>query len=268
MHNLAPLRAPYFARKSNAVNAVFVKRAWAWTAGIYLLHLFTSPGAPKMPSAVASVGKVNPALHSLHTCARRSRGQRLAALVLASLAWLLFTAWCFGAGLGDRIIALSGGTCAVPLPRGVDVGAVEHLLPDGHTTVILHAHDHAPERAYLPLHHDFCLYTPLAPHTHPRLFALLDAPLQRPRWSGGFDISGHGFLLTLAAVILAAEVAPSWRAALAERRGQRAPARGLKGMVHALATVAGTALTALWVWMLFMTAVYFHDLEEKLAGLG
>ncbi|CAK9787448.1 hypothetical protein CC85DRAFT_288576 [Cutaneotrichosporon oleaginosum] len=268
VHNHAPLRAAYFARKSNAINVLFVKRAWAWTAGIYLLHLSTSPGAPKVPSAAASVGRVNPALHSLHTAPRRSRGQRLAALVLASLAWILFTAWCFGAGLGDRIIAMSGGTCAIPLPKGIDVGALEHLLPDGHTTMILHAPDQAPEHVYLPLHDEFCGTTPLAPHTHPRLFALLDGPLQRPRWSGGFDISGHAFLLTLGAIVLAAEVAPSWRAALAERRGQKAPVRGPRGLVHAFSTVAGSALIGLWVWMLLMTALYFHNLKEKLAGLG
>ncbi|BEJ15285.1 hypothetical protein CspHIS471_0410520 [Cutaneotrichosporon sp. HIS471] len=267
VHNHAPLRAAYFAQKGNAINVIFVKRAWAWTAAIYLLHLVTSRGTPNVRSSAASVSNINPALHSNHASSRKSRGQRLAALVLASLAWILFTAWCFGAGLGDRIIALSGGTCAIPVPKGIDISTLEHLVPDGHN-MIIHATEHAPERVYLPLGHEFCGNTPLAPHTHPRLFAILDVPLQRPRWSGGFDVSGHGFLLTLSAVILAAEIAPSWRAALAERRGQRTRARGAKGLLHAFSTVAGTALIALWVWMLFMTAVYFHDLEEKLAGLG
>lgn len=298
VHNTAPLRAAYFARKGNFFNRVFVKRAWGWTAIVYLLHLATSPGTPSVPSAAASVGKINPALHSLpyNSSPRRSRGQRFAALVLASLAWILFTAWCFGAGLGDRIIAMSGGTCSVPLPQGVvDVGALEPLLPEGHTTMILHAPPHdprvgaprAPERVYLPLHSDFCARRlPLDTKTHPRLFALLSAAhdaqeeihralhLPPPRWSGGFDVSGHAFLLTLGVIVLAAELAPSWRAALAERRGvaTRGPGsgagKGVRGIVHVLSTVAGTALIGLWVWMLFMTAVYFHHTHEKLAGFG
>lgn len=141
------------------------------------------------------------------------------------------------------------------------------------------------ERIYLPLDPQYCANrVQLDTQTHPRLFALLAAAheaheeihralrLAPPRWSGGFDVSGHAFLLTLGAVILGAEIAPSWRRALAERRGLRGPdsstGRGLKGVLHVISTVAGTALIGLWIWMLLMTAVYFHETREKLAGLG
>ncbi|KAL1405246.1 hypothetical protein Q8F55_008872 [Vanrija albida] len=289
VHNHAPERIAYFARKGNVLNQLFVKKAWAWTASILLLHLWASP-APLAPSS-----RLNP---QLVASVGRSRGQRLAAIVLGSLAWITFTSWFFGAGLGDRIIASTGGACAVPLPPGLDPGAVEHLLPPGYETpIILHGaithdkwghanvrgHIHAsshggaadsrPARVYLPLPHAFCSHRlPLSPNTHPDLYSLLAEvgegyTVPRPRWSGGFDISGHAFLLTLGAVLLASELAPSWREVVSPRIGAEQPA-GVKGLVYRASTAAGTVLVGIWVWMLLMTAVYFHDPDEKLAGLA
>lgn len=296
VHNVAPVRTAYFARKSNVFNRYFVKQAWGWTAAIYLFHLVTSPSRPPVPSSTASAGRINPALHAKPINARRSRAQRLAALILSSIAWILFTAWFFGAPLGDRIIQYSGGICSIPLPEGtVDLGALEPLLPPGHSTLILHTPVHDPhvpgsaakERIYLPLAESFCAnHLTLTHNTHPRLIETLASArglaheahatvhrllnLPPPRWSGGLDVSGHAFLLTLGAIILSAELAPSWRAGLAKARGRRdmAPHSGVKHTLHVLSTVAGSALIALWVWMLFTTAIYFHDLHEKLAGLA
>jgi hypothetical protein len=143
--------------------------------------------------------------------------------------------------------------------------------------LVSHPHRHAGEYVYFPLPARYCLHVPLNPATHPLLFQLLEAThdvhkdinaalrLPPPRFSGGFDISGHAFLLTLGALILAAEVAPSWRAYRARGYTQRT---GQKARLHAIATVLATALICLWVWMLLMTAIYFHDPHEKLAGLG
>lgn len=293
MHNAGIERAAYFARKRNLINVFFVKRAWAWTMALYLLHLFTTPVRPAhTPSETAVPGRVNPALHVASPHTRGSRAQRLAVLVLASLAWILFTSWCFGAGLGDRIIAASGGQCSVPLPRGIGVTDLAPLLagcpadkpptecpaiPDPDGAFSLDRLASAGEVLYLPLPEKYCLRVPLSPTTHPLLFGAMKAThhlhedvhaalrLPPPRWSGGFDISGHAFLLSLASLILAAEVAPSWKAYRARGYRQRvgAPAR-----LHAAATLLATMLIGLWVWMLFMTAVYFHDPQEKFAGLG
>lgn len=296
VHNVTPMRSAYFARKSNIFNQYFVKKAWGWTVGLYLLHLATSPGRPPIPSPAASAGRINPALHATPMSKRRSRAQRLTALIISTLAWLIFSAWFFGAALGDRIIQYSGGICSIPLPEGtVDLGALEPLLPPGHNNLILHTPTYDPhvpgsaakERVYFPLPEDFCAHhLPLTHSTHPRLIEILAAAhglahdahaeihkllrLPPPRWSGGFDVSGHAFLLTLGAIILSAELAPSWRAALAKARGRdtRAQSPGIKQLIHTLSTIAGSALVLLWVWMLFMTAIYFHDFHEKVAGLA
>lgn len=303
VHNHARERGPYFARKSNIFNQVFVKQAWGWTAGIFLLHLCTSPPAQAQT-------RVNPALHPNTPTApgRRTWAQRLAHLVLASLAWIAFTAWFFGPGFGDRIIAATGGACAVPLPSSIDPGILDDILPPGAAPIVTTTpgQPHVPgqtgpgiARVYLPLPDEFCLRRPLTPKTFPALFELLNAAaasaaglaadvqagaadlhaktheylrLPPPRWSGGFDISGHAFLLTLGACVLASEVAITWRAwrqAAAAAGPVPTPSRTTaSGRLHVLATYAGTGLIGLWVWMLVTTAYYFHDVHEKLAGLA
>jgi hypothetical protein len=42
----------------------------------------------------------------------------------------------------------------------------------------------------------------------------------------------------------------------------------LRAGIHAAATVLGTALLVLWLWMTLMTATYFHNPQEKISGLG
>lgn len=39
-------------------------------------------------------------------------------------------------------------------------------------------------------------------------------------------------------------------------------------MSRGMTTLGGTALLGLWVWMLLMTSVWFHNPPEKLTGLG
>lgn len=283
VHSQLAERSAYFARKSNIFNRVFVKNAWGWTVAAYLFHLLTAPGRPPNSTAVVP-GKCNPALHVWSPHQWQTRSQRMATLVLASLAWIAFTAWMFGAGLNDRIIQATGGECAVPL-RGLanrfGMAPVEALIADTGRQPHVHGDD-----VYLPLPNRFCQTTPLSEKNHPHLFNFLrDAHgihervhaalrLPPPRWSGGFDVSGHAFLLTLGALILASELAPSWRSALAKKAaGVRVLSNTnmrptLRHRLHVLSTIAGTALLGLWVWMLFMTAIYFHDPDEKLAGLA
>jgi len=287
VHNSIVERTAYFARKRNLINVIFVKRAWAWTSLLYLFHLLTTPRRADIstPSTDHVPGRVNPALHVYTPHSRGSRAQRLATLVLASLAWIAFTSWCFGAGIGDRIIAASGGVCSVPLPKGIETAHINPLITPAAdpnnaalaAQLVANAHLRDDNTLYLPLPAKYCLHVPLNPKTHPLLFQVLEAThdihkdihaalrLPPPRWSGGFDISGHAFLLTLGALILAAEVAPSWRAYRARGYTQRV---GKSARLHAIATVLATALIALWIWMLLMTAIYFHDVDEKLAGLG
>ena len=257
-------RAYFFARKSNPLNQLFVKKSWGWTSLVYLLHLAASPPA------------------------RNSRRSRLAVWILATASWLVFTTWFFGAGLGDRVIALSGGSCVVALPRewDLDPEVLQPLLPAEFPEILTATNS---DQLFLPLSSAFCsLRLPLTPKTHPDLFSLLSSTslvfptdpvtntlhptsshpaleLPIPKWHRGFDISGHAFLLTLSALVLARELSPSWRRDRLDSVGR---ASGWGKWVHAIATWSGTIFIALWVWMLTMTAIWFHNTPEKLSGLG
>ncbi|XP_054994508.1 acyl-coenzyme A diphosphatase FITM2 [Sorex araneus] len=70
----------------------------------------------------------------------------------------------------------------------------------------------------------------------------------------GFDISGHSFLLTFCTLMIVEEMA-----VLQEARPDQGPA------VAALVVALG-GLTAIWVGMFLCTAVYFHDLSQKVFG--
>ncbi|WVQ94971.1 hypothetical protein IAU59_002062 [Kwoniella sp. CBS 9459] len=271
-HAHQPNRPAYFARKSNILNVLFVKQAWGWTTLLYLIHLVTSP--PSTASIDSGIG---------------SRARRLGVWILATGAWLLFARWAFGAGLGDRIIAATGGNCAVRLPAGVDLTVARETFP-----TLFTAGSDAPSASissqsstiYVPLPAQFCGGVPLNPGSLPELFALLPssatgkmeatsqhAPLQalpRPRWHRGFDISGHAFLLTLSVMVLARELVETWRrwaASAVKRRKVMRLHRGWLGILHQWSGVAATGLVVVWAWMILMTAVYFHNPPEKLSGL-
>ncbi|KAJ2344963.1 hypothetical protein GGF43_005332, partial [Coemansia sp. RSA 2618] len=90
------------------------------------------------------------------------------------------------------------------------------------------------------------------------------------RWAGGHDVSGHCFLLIHSALFLAEEaVAPLLAAAAASAA---APGARRSGMSQALSVarrvvlVATLALIAVWVFMLYATARYFHGVNELLSG--
>ncbi|WWD19910.1 hypothetical protein CI109_104379 [Kwoniella shandongensis] len=286
-HHHLPHRAPYFARKSNLFNTVFVKRAWGWTSILYLLHLFT---APQLTRALATT-----------TGGVGSRTRRFGVWLVATLFWALFARWLFGAGLGDRIIALTGGNCALALPKEIDINVARNTFSTLFTSgVSTSTSTKGNGQLYLPLPGKFCTGTPLTPSTFPDLFNLLPSSavgaiqgqkptddhvslqaLPRPRWHKGFDISGHAFLLTLSIMILARELEPSWRSLIAKRSNVTAnrksarrekivheEERGWLGIAHVVATVLGTGLTGIWLWMVVMTAVYFHNPPEKLSGLA
>ncbi|WVR09678.1 hypothetical protein IAU60_006753 [Kwoniella sp. DSM 27419] len=267
-HTSIPTRTAYFAQKSNLFNVVFVKQAWGWTSLLYLLHLFTAPSSVST-SVDAGIG---------------SRARRLGVWVLATGAWLLFTRWFFGAGLGDRIIAATGGNCAVPLPKSIDLTAARKAFPTlftaGSQTPLSNAQTRN-DRIYVPLPARFCTGIPLNPSTLPDLFKLLPKSaghgvqatddheslqaLPRPRWHRGFDISGHAFLLTLSIMVLGRELVETWRrwaTVNVERQDQ-----GWLRTVHRVSGVAATCLMGIWAFMLFMTAIYFHAPPEKLSGL-
>lgn len=245
-----PLSTSYFADTRNPINQYLVKLTWLHTSIIYLAHLFTSSS-------------------------RQTKFRRFAMYVLATAMWVGFTGFFFGRGLGDRVIEMSGGSCGLVLPEGLDLKESAGKMFSGANIV------ESSEGQLLQLPNTFCnLRKPLTPLSHPDLFKSLSAsssgnPLSSlvPKWRRGFDISGHSFILPLASVLLTHELAPTWRhwAGILPISGQVVHTnngRGYWGLANAFVGLLGTMLVQLWMWMLGMTGAYFHDPREKLAGLG
>jgi hypothetical protein len=86
-------RTHYFASKSNILNVYFIKQAWAWTSGAFLLLWSTSP----------------PTVRTI---------DRWYKWAVATATWLAFTAWFFGPAIIERVLIASGGECVLSLPSG------------------------------------------------------------------------------------------------------------------------------------------------------
>jgi hypothetical protein len=101
------------------------------------------------------------------------------------------------------------------------------------------------------------------------------------RWQGGHDISGHVFLLVLSTVFLMEEVGwpvLRWSGWRPDERAVVMPDGAIKGAAVEAETRAGegrgepwlgmggkvaAAVIGLNLWMLLMTAIYFHTWFEK-----
>lgn len=83
----------YFARKSNILNTLFIKRAWGWTSLIWALLFASSP-----PSTRST--------------------RRVWKWFAVTLVWMAFTSWFFGPAIIERLTIVSGGECVVRFPAG------------------------------------------------------------------------------------------------------------------------------------------------------
>lgn len=214
----------YYNNKSNVFNQVFVKRGWFWTTVVVLVFygaLFTAQNHPLV--------KTN----------YRQRLQLLRRIlvryVVMTIWWVLFTQWCFGLPLMDKIFVYSGGKCA-GIPNAV--GNLDLFTPSA--------------QGYES--------TKISSYTCRRL---------KGSWEGGHDPSGHVFLLTHLSLYLFHEVLPFWNL----RRAQEAVAdfRALRllavQLLLNLPHVVVGPLIGLWWFMLLMTNIYFHSVGEKFVGL-
>lgn len=229
-HSQDPGAAPsYFARKSNIFNVVFVKRGWGWTTFAFYFFLLTHP------SFGGGGG-------GLDVTPRRLRA--VLRWVAVTGWWFLVTQWCFGAPLIDRGFRWTGGKCDV-VQQEVDMGDAD--IGDVFTAVACKA--------------------------------------AGGRWSGGHDISGHVFLLVLSTTFLLQELGWSvsrWSSRSNEERCVVMPDGALKSAsVETDSDLAGSGrrsggqialgiggkttlgVVGLNLWMLLMTAIYFHTWFEK-----
>lgn len=219
----------YFARKDNLFNKLFVKRGWAWITAAFVIFLLTHPVLAR-------------------SAARRARAALRWALVTGW--WVLVTQWCFGPALIDRGFRFTGGRCEV-----------------AHEAVAGGWADRAD------------------------VFTSVACRAAGGRWRGGHDISGHVFLLVLGSWFLLQEI--GWVLVRAGdlgrgRRDERCVVMGdgaVKGAGVEAEKVDGEelgqgpepailgfgakfalAVVALCLWMLLMTAIYFHTWFEKVSA--
>lgn len=235
-HSQDPTLSPsYFARKSNVFNVYFVKRGWAWVSLAFFVFLFTHPAV-------------------------RAGGQKTRALArwgLVTTWWVLVTQWCFGPALIDRSFLFTGGRCELAeakLEAGVGVSGRD-------------------------------------------IFTAVACKTAGGKWRGGHDISGHVFLLVLGSYFLLQEVGwvylNHWKRGAAaggavelrdERSivmhdgavksatveggrdhsegGEAARPRSAWGALALGGKFAG-AVFVLSLWMILMTAIFFHTWIEK-----
>lgn len=156
--------------------------------------------------------------------------------------WFLVTQWCFGAPIIDRGFRWTGGNCEL---AEREVAAGDPSVAEALTAVACKA--------------------------------------AGGRWKGGHDISGHVFLLVLGTAFLMHEVGwpvLRWSGRLREERCVVMPDGALKSAGVEAAAPAGQgegrlalgpggkaalAVMALNLWMLLMTAIYFHTWFEKVS---
>jgi len=179
--NLAP---SYFAQKRNVFNVYFVKRGWFWCS--LALLMFVALVARGRAAPHPDVRRRREADMD-HTERRHERDQRirrrwqaLLRWTFATGAWVLVTQWCFGPALIDRGFAWTGGIC-----------------------------DLATANVYSPAPDSSDIKQTASVLTHAA------CSMAGGSWQGGYDISGHVFILVLGSGMLWMEMLPflaaGWR---------------------------------------------------------
>ncbi|KAE8259827.1 hypothetical protein A4X13_0g757 [Tilletia indica] len=171
-----------FADRRNLLNALFVKRIWGWTTLAFVAQavVLRRPWSKLLLRASGSE--------------ERSLKDPLARSVLrfvgATTAWIFFTSWFLGPSLVDRTFMYTGGHCRL------EIGANGIRVPS-----------------------ELCrTRTAISYQTHPQLFQVDDFKTANidpsslkdlfPRLRGGYDMSGHTFLLVLALLFMMEEIVP------------------------------------------------------------
>ncbi len=228
VHELAP---SYFAQKSNIFNVLFVKRGWFWVTVSYFLFLFTHPstGPSRQPALTPK------------------RIQGIIRWGIVTVWWIFVTQWFFGPAIIDRGFTLTGGQCE--LVREAEAGKIE--LDDTRQFV-----------------------TGIA------------CKAVGGKWKGGHDISGHVFLLVLGSMFLLEEVLfvllrsskakeertilmsdGAVKSAEVEAHANSAGASESQGQLN-LGVKVVLGVSGLSIWMLLMTAAYFHTWFEKVRSIS
>ena len=162
----------------------------------------------------------------------RRIGQASARYSVATLAWYLTTQWFFGPPIIDRGFTFTGGRCE-NRSEGNREGLGSQLLVN-------------------------------------ELFTAATCKAAGGDWNGGYDVSGHVFMLILMTVALGCEVlgVSSWSCASSSRKGKvEGEAEDHESLKKSRLGVWSLrfvlVVIGLSFWMLLMTAIFFHTWVEK-----
>ncbi|KAH6914328.1 inositol phospholipid synthesis and fat-storage-inducing TM-domain-containing protein [Coprinopsis sp. MPI-PUGE-AT-0042] len=230
-HPLA--QSHYFADKKNWLNVLFIKKAWGWTSGAFILSWLTSP---------------------LKISSRPSARLLLTYLTLTGM-WVLFTSWFFGPALLERVILLSGGECVLPGPGNVPVTVPpEYCFTK--STISFETHPQLFQSLFsqgIASSSSSTLTPQIAcPPSQPDCHLNISGV---PRLRKGHDVSGHLFLLSMGVMLLARQLEASVMAGMNKW-----------SVPHTISVVLNIALLALWLLASATTSVYFHLPSEKVTG--
>lgn len=162
---LLPTSLPYFADKRNFLNQLFVKKAWAWTTGLWLTFVVAQavsvPVGTKAGSIIVEAGKQAVVLSHIRRW------------VIATTYWYYLTqaTWFLGVGTGPslahRLLLQTGAQC-VPSPHTIVEGAQVCIGAKGEYWT--GGHD-VSGHVFLLMHAILFLYSTISP-VLPSLFTL------------------------------------------------------------------------------------------------
>lgn len=282
----APGLAPsYFARKDNLLNVFFVKRGWFWITVTFAFFVATHP------------------YYAEHSTPRKQvLGRRTAAVFRWGLVtgwWYLVTQWFFGPALIDRNFRLTGGGCRALQALADELGEAAASGDGGRHAEATHnfleaATASACKHAGGQWHgghdisgHVFLLVLGTAFLAQEVGWVLWRQARRRAAISGGVtgstshNSSGARVVDTRSLVmddgaIKSAEVEAGLATGSTGEQSSNATRAGLvqpdnrsatSALLSRVALRVSAVVIGLSLWMLLMTAIYFHTWVEKLTGL-
>lgn len=237
----------YYNNKGNIFNQYFVKKGWGWTTAVILFFYIVKVSFTNIRSGKPT----DDTLERTHT-RRLSTIHLLGAAFryfCATLWWVLFTQWCFGLPIMDKVFLLTGGKCT-----GISEEKIaSHLNGKLLDSKVFQKIDQIYESSSV---------------------SSMVCRRLRGSWEGGHDPLGHVFLLVHSSLYLFFEMKQHWSgfgALIGDIRllfqlGNRR--LNVWAFLKRNPEAPLILLMALWWYMLLMTNMYFHLLAEKLVGLA
>ncbi|KAL6451717.1 fit1 Acyl-coenzyme A diphosphatase fit1 [Candida maltosa Xu316] len=214
----------YYNNKGNIFNQYFVKKGWGWTTLVILLFysnlLYKTPAADRI----------------------RVLRRAVTNYIIATVWWILFTQWCFGLPIMDKIFVWTGGKCKIDITN--------HDVNHVHSSFI-HSLENIWESTGITSY--YCRK-------------------MKGNWIGGHDPSGHVFLMIHSSLYLFFETSSSFPSLTVLKQNfnhfkRTTTLKEKLNVVWNTPQVLVGLLLALWWFMLLMTNIYFHSILEKFAGL-